>query len=109
MWSTLHDALGLGDEGATVDVRGAAGTVERVSERRALVRLTAPVPAILTFFTHADGPASAAAAVRAHVFSAGAADYVRREEPAWQAWLEELFDRHDAASGTPSEARAVAP
>jgi len=33
LWSTLHDALGLGEEGATVEVRGATGTVERVGER----------------------------------------------------------------------------
>ena len=32
LWSTLHDALGLGDEGATVEVRGATGTVERVGD-----------------------------------------------------------------------------
>src|SRR5215207_10192737 len=43
LWSTLHDALGLGDEGATVEVRGATGTVERVGERQTLLRLTAPV------------------------------------------------------------------
>jgi hypothetical protein len=28
------------------------------------------------------------AGVRAYLFSAHAADYVRREEPAWQAWLQ---------------------
>ena len=30
LWSTLRDALGLGDEGETVEVRGATGTIERV-------------------------------------------------------------------------------
>ena len=38
MWSTLRDALGLGDEGATIEVRGTSGTVERVGERQTLVR-----------------------------------------------------------------------
>jgi uncharacterized protein YndB with AHSA1/START domain len=109
LWSTLHDALGLHEEGTPVDVRGATGTVERISERRALVRLTAPVPAIVTAFTHAAGPDSATAGLRAHVFSAGAADFVRREEPAWQTWLEELFPGHDGANASTSEARAVAP
>jgi hypothetical protein len=90
LWSTLHDALGLGDEGAAVEVRGATGTVERVGERQTLVRLTTPVPGMLSVFTYSQGDGKATAGVRAYLFSADAADYVRREEPAWQAWLEEL-------------------
>ncbi len=57
LWSTLHDALGLGDEGATVEVRGATGTVERVGERQTLVRLTAPVPGMLSVFATARATA----------------------------------------------------
>lgn len=90
LWSTLHDALGLGDEGATVEVRGATGTVERVGERQTLVRLTAPVPGMLNVFAYGEGDGKATAGVRAYLFSADAADYVRREEPAWQAWLQGL-------------------
>ena len=90
LWSALHDALGLGDEGATVEVRGATGTVERVGERQALVRLTAPVPGMLCVFAHSLGDGKATAGVRAYLFSADAADYVRREEPAWHAWLQAL-------------------
>jgi uncharacterized protein YndB with AHSA1/START domain len=90
LWSTLHDALGLGDEGATVEVRGATGTVERVGERQTLVRLTAPVPGMLSVFAWDEGGGKATAGVRAYLFSADAADYVRREEPAWQAWLQGL-------------------
>jgi hypothetical protein len=90
LWSTLHDALGLGEEGATVQVRGATGTVERVGERQTLVRLTAPVPGMLSVYAHAEGNGKATAGVRAYLFSADAADYVRREEPAWQAWLQGL-------------------
>jgi len=90
LWSTLHDALGLGDEGATVKVRGATGTVERVGERQTLVRLTAPVPGMLSVFAYGEGDGKATAGVRAYVFSADAADYVRREEPAWRAWLQRL-------------------
>src|SRR6476646_2490553 len=90
LWSTLHDALGLGDEGATVEVRGATGTVERVGERQTLVRLTAPVPGMLSVYAWDEGGGKATAGVRAYLFSADAADYVRREEPAWQAWLQGL-------------------
>ncbi len=90
VWSTLRDALGLGEEGATVQVRGATGTVERVGQRQTLIRLTAPVPGILSIFAYGPGDAKATAGIRAYLFSADAADYVRREEPAWQAWLQGL-------------------
>lgn len=90
LWSAMHTALGLGDEGATVDVRGASGTVERVGERQALVRLTAPVPGMLSVYAWGDGEGSSTAGVRAYLFSADAAEYVQREEPAWQAWLRGL-------------------
>jgi uncharacterized protein YndB with AHSA1/START domain len=90
LWSALHEALGLGDEGARVEVRGATGTVERVGERQVLVRLTAPVPGMLSVFTFAEADGTAMAGVRAYLFSADAADYVRREEPAWRAWLQGL-------------------
>jgi uncharacterized protein YndB with AHSA1/START domain len=91
LWSTLREALGLGDEGAPVDVRDVTGTVERVGEREALVRLTAPVPGMLSAFAHGDGDDRSTAGVRAYLFSPDAADYVRREQPAWQAWLDELY------------------
>ncbi|MBX9245040.1 SRPBCC domain-containing protein [Actinotalea ferrariae] len=90
LWSTLRATLGLAGEGATVQVRDATGTVERVGERRALVRLTAPVPGMLSVYTWAEGDDVSTAGVRAFLFSADAADYVRREEPAWRAWLEGL-------------------
>ena len=90
LWSTLRDALGLGDEGATVQVRGLTGTVERVSERQALVRLAAPLPGMLNVYAHDWGDGKATAGVRAYLFSPDAADYVRREQPAWQAWLQGL-------------------
>ena len=88
LWSTLHDALGLGDEGSAVEVRGATGTVERVGPRQTLVRLTAPVPGMLNVYAWDEGGGKATAGVRAYLFSADAADYARREQPAWQAWLQ---------------------
>src|SRR5690606_17034235 len=88
LWATLRHALGLGDEGATLEVRGHTGTVERVGERQTLIRLTAPVPGMLSVYAHGEGEDKATAGVRGYLFSADAADYVRREEPAWRAWLE---------------------
>lgn len=90
LWAALRDALGLGEEGAAVTVRGASGTVERVRERQALIRLTAPVPGMLTAYTHDAGEGRSTAGIRAHLFSPDAAGYVLGEEPAWQAWLQEL-------------------
>ena len=71
-------------------MRDTTGTVERVGDRQALIRLTAPVTGMLRVFAHSEGEGKATAGVRAYVFSADAEDYVRREEPAWQAWLEGL-------------------
>jgi len=90
LWSTLHDALGLGEEGATIEIRGATGRIERIGERQVLVRLTAPMPGMLTASTYGESAGTATASVRAYLFSADAADYVRREEPAWQDWLQGL-------------------
>ncbi|MCC6497011.1 MAG: SRPBCC domain-containing protein, partial [Propionibacteriaceae bacterium] len=63
-------------------------------ERQALVRLTAPVPGMLNVFAYGEdegtATGTATAGVRAYLFSPDAADYVRREEPAWEAWLRGL-------------------
>ena len=93
IWSILRDELGLREEGATVEVRGATGTVERVGERQTLVRLTAPVPGMLSVYAWGEGNGQVTAGVRAYLFSADAAEYVRREEPAWQSWLQGLSVR----------------
>ena len=90
VWSTLQEALGLGEEGTKVEMLGATGTVERVWERQTLVRLTAPVPGILSVVAFGVGEGKSMASVRAYLFSADAADYVRREQPTWQAWLQDL-------------------
>jgi uncharacterized protein YndB with AHSA1/START domain len=90
LWSALQDALRLGGEGAAVDVRGTLGTVERVGARQTLVRLTAPVPGMLTVSAHDMGEGAATVGVHAYLFSADAQDYVRREGPAWQALLDGL-------------------
>ena len=43
---------------------------------------------MLSVFAKDEDDAKATAGVRAYLLSADAADYVRREEPAWQAWLD---------------------
>jgi uncharacterized protein YndB with AHSA1/START domain len=94
LWSALYNALGLGGKGTTFELRGTTGTVENVGERQALIRLTAPVPGMLNVFAYGEGEGmsegTAAVGVRAYLFSADAADYVEREQPAWEAWLQGL-------------------
>ncbi len=94
LWSSLRDAFGLGGEGTTFEVRDITGTVERLGARQALVRLTTPIPGMLNLYTYGEdegmAPGTATAGVRAYLFSSDAADYVRREEPAWRAWLQDL-------------------
>ncbi len=93
LWTAVHNALGLGAEGETIEVRDTTGTIERVGERQVLVRLTAPVPGMLNVFAYGGGEGTATAGVRAYLFSEDAANYARREEPAWKAWLEGLSVR----------------
>jgi uncharacterized protein YndB with AHSA1/START domain len=90
VWQALRDSLGVGAEGTAVEVRGVSGTVERVGERQTVVRLTAPVPGILTAFVFGEGDGRTTVGVRAYLFSADAAQWVRREQPGWTAWLQEL-------------------
>ena len=88
--ATAHAELGLGAEGSDVVVRGTTGTVERVFSGQTLVRLTAPVPGMLNVYAHEMGEDKAMVGVRAYLFSPDAAEYVEREQPAWQEWLDGL-------------------
>jgi hypothetical protein len=45
---------------------------------------------MLSVYVYGWGNGTATAGVRAYLFSADAAEYLRREEPAWQAWLQGL-------------------
>jgi hypothetical protein len=49
-----------------------------------------PGPGLLTVFAYGGDDGTATVGVRAYLFSADAADWVRREEPGWAAWLQEL-------------------
>ncbi|MFC5677689.1 SRPBCC family protein [Aeromicrobium endophyticum] len=89
LWSTMHERLGLGAVGTAVDVRGLTGTVERTGDQQTLVRVTGPVPGLLSIFTHDAGDRTVAG-VRAYLFSPDAAAYVHEQTPAWQAWLDGL-------------------
>jgi len=80
-------AFGIEDVGQSVDVRGAAGIVERIGENHVLLRLTEPVAGLLAFFAMATGENSSRVGVGGYLFSDGAAGYVQQEQPEWQTWL----------------------
>jgi hypothetical protein len=86
----VRTALGIDEVGQVVDVRGAKGEVERITDGRVLVRLTGPVPGLLAISAFGPGGDTSRLGVTGYLFSAEAPAYVDREQPAWQAWLEGL-------------------
>jgi len=90
LWSALRAALGAGEGGTTIDVRGVTGVLQRVEGRQAFVLLAGPVEGMLHASVHAMGEDESLASVRLFLFSPDAEAYVAREQPAWEAWLGEL-------------------
>ena len=90
LWKAIREEIGLGEEGAAVELNGATGSVVRVGDRHALVRLHDPVPGMLNVATFGADPERTPAILRVYAFSEAAPDYVRQEEPGWQSWLDAL-------------------
>lgn len=94
VWAALRDALGVKEVGQPVEVRGLTGQVERLGAspepNQLVLRLTDPVPGFLTFFAWDGGEGKASASIQGQLFSADAPAFVEREQPAWQAWLQDL-------------------
>ena len=86
----MRAELGGGAVGDRVECRGHVGEVALASDMGVVVRVTEPVPGFLSFFAHDRGDEGAVAALEGHLFSDGAAAYVERERPAWDAWLADL-------------------
>jgi uncharacterized protein YndB with AHSA1/START domain len=84
---TMRDALG--EVGETVTIRGTTGVVERIDDMEVLLRLSAPVPGYMAFFSQDRGP-TAVLQLAGYLFADDATDYVAREQSEWQAWLETL-------------------
>ena len=99
-WTTLTSALGF-DGDATVGrhwavpagVPALAGVVEHVNEMPpgALIRLEQPGPGTGVLFTMDFGGPAVMATFSFYLYGDGAAETVAREQPLWQAWLEERF------------------
>lgn len=88
--AAMREDLGIGDVGQTVEFRGLGGRVERIAESDVLVRLTGALPGFLGLLAWDVGDGNIMAAVQGQLFSDRAAGYVRREQPAWQSWVEGL-------------------
>jgi uncharacterized protein YndB with AHSA1/START domain len=85
-----RDALGItGEVGEPVSARGLRGRVERSIDRHFLVRLESPVTGLLSFYSW-SGEGGSGVHLTGYLFSDDASDYVEREQPAWQAWLDQL-------------------
>ena len=85
--------LGIDEVGQTITARGLTGTVEDVADDHAFLRLSEPVPGFLALYAYSMSEGTCTAAVQGQLFSDAAPEYVQREQPKWQSWLEELTIR----------------
>ena len=97
--AAVRDALAVAAVGDAIMERGIRGHLERSLARHFLVRVDDPVPGLLSFFSFGadDG---CGVHVQGFLFSDRAPEYVEREQPHWQAWLDGV-----AAGAEPSTVR----
>ena len=100
-WDKLTGALGIPDS-ATAErwssrpagIRPLAGVVERITEGRqphALLRLDDPLPGVAAPSAFAAGD-QVVITLGIYLYGDAAAQAAARDEPLWQAWLNELFE-----------------
>jgi len=77
--------------------KGVTGRLERAIERHFLLQVDEPVPGFLSVYAFSAGEGSGVH-LQGYLFSDDAPDYVRREQPTWQAWLEGVARDHAASS-----------
>src|SRR4051812_27172704 len=95
-WESLIEALGLG--GAAVGLRRSSpngvppltGCVEWRGEHALLLRLDEPSPGIGSLYAHAMG-GQVFVVIDLYLYGDQAADVAARQEPLWQAWMNERF------------------
>lgn len=85
--AAIRRDLGVEAVGDELTAMGAHGRLERSLDRHVLLRVDAPAPGFLFFFSF---PADDASGVylQGYLFSDEAPGYVEREQAAWQAWLD---------------------
>ncbi|HZM39624.1 MAG TPA: SRPBCC domain-containing protein [Acidimicrobiales bacterium] len=88
LWRAMSSDLGLPDQvGKPVELRGMAGSLRRLQNRHALVRVTDPYPGYAALWCEDWPDGGSFAQVRAYLFHPDAGNYVEREQPGWKAWL----------------------
>jgi uncharacterized protein YndB with AHSA1/START domain len=98
MAAVRHD-LAVDAVGDPVSARGVTGRLERTGDRQLLVRLERPVPGLLSVSAFGSDDESSVN-LQGYLFSDAAPGYVEREQPAWQAWLDDLAA--DVATARPA-------
>jgi uncharacterized protein YndB with AHSA1/START domain len=88
--ATIRGALGVEEAGSPVSVLGAKAEVERIGDDNVLLRLTEPVPGLVSFFAY-QPPDATQVRLGGYLFSDDAPAYVEREALAWQGWLEDVL------------------
>ena len=95
----LGRALGVGAPGDPVTAFGIGGRVERVIPRHFFLHLDEPMAGFLSVYSF-DTEAGSGVHLQGYLFSDGAADYARREQPTWQSWLEGVARAHAPSAAT---------
>jgi uncharacterized protein YndB with AHSA1/START domain len=88
LWRAMSSDLGLPDQvGKPVELRGMTGSLRRLQNRHALVRVTDPYPGYAALWCEDTPDGGWFAQVHAYLFHPDAGNYVEREQPGWKAWL----------------------
>jgi uncharacterized protein YndB with AHSA1/START domain len=88
--AAIRDRLGAADVGASVDVNGIAGRVEKLFDIGLLVRYTDPECGYVNLMSYPNGPDTAYALARAYLFGSRAAELAATQEAGWKEWFAEL-------------------
>ena len=88
LWQAMTPDLGLPDQvGKPVELRGLSGSLRRLRDKHALVRLTDPYPGYAALWCGDTPQGGTFAQAYAYLFHPDAENYVEREQPGWKAWL----------------------
>ena len=86
----IRVSLGVERAGETVEIRGVAATVEVIEGDVIVFRLTTPVAGLFLLSAFRKNDETCSARLGGYLFFEGAEEYAVREQPGWQAWIEEI-------------------
>jgi uncharacterized protein YndB with AHSA1/START domain len=88
--TTIRERLGASAAGDRVEVHGATGEVERLSELGVLIRLTDGLDGFESLYAFTSGEGTAYAGVRGYLFGDDAAARAPERQRTWAQWLNRL-------------------